>query len=120
MGLGFILATVRTALMFGVVILIVAVWNRATTSTRFFGIGLCCAFAIKMFQYQLASIFLISPEGDWWHLLECVPLVFFAIALYTEFGWRVVKKPDNKRIRADLDDDEAPAGYGVHRHRSKR
>lgn len=119
MGLGFILATVKTALMFGVVILIVAVWNRATTSTRFFGIGLCCAFAIKMFQDQLANIFLISHEGDWWNLIECVPLVFFVIALYTEFGWRVVRKPDDKRIRADFNDNEVE-GYGMHRHRSKR
>lgn len=120
MGLDFILSTIRIALVLGVVILIVTVWNRATTSTRFFGVGLCCEFAIKMFQYQLASIFLISAEGEWWHLLECVPLVFFVIALYTEFGWRVVKRPDNKRNRNNLNDGYEAAGYGVHRHQPKR
>ncbi len=115
MGVGFILATIKIAMILAIVVMIVAVWNRATTSARFFGIGLCCEFSIRMFQFQLASIFLISPESDWWHLLECIPLVFFIIALYTEFGWRVVRKPDNRRIRAQLDEDDEPYGTGARR-----
>lgn len=118
MDLTFIFTTVNIALSLAVIILFAAVWERATTSARFFGIGLCCTFAARVFRYQLSVLFLISPENDWWILLECIPLVFFIIALYSEFGWRVVKKPGTgAKPAGDEEGDDAYPAYGIHRKR---
>lgn len=97
MSLTLILMASKMTMMVAILIMTVWVWSRATTATRLFSVGLATMFVSQTFRPQVSQIFLISVDSILWTLVDCIPLIFFVMALYSEFGWRVVSLKKKKK-----------------------